>query len=124
VEKSYSGVFYILFDDKTSIRVPWNSRVGIYSVGLPELSYENVETILSNINFKTDETGVISYSPVGPKLVATYSDPRVIYLGLIETFPEAISIFYVGSRESEEDWKTFISAISEGFDENGNPIVS
>jgi hypothetical protein len=124
VSKTYSGIFYVFFTDDVEYRIPWDSAFGLYPLEEPDATPEVIETIMSNIQVNTDMNGVISYSPAGPRFLSTYMDPRVIYLGLKLTFPDAREILYRGSLDDLEGWNGFTQALTSAVDENDNPIVS
>jgi hypothetical protein len=122
--KYYSGVFYVFFEDGTEYLIPWNSDIGVYSLENFGVDGEIVEAIKGNIATNTDSNGVIEYSPVGPKFVSTYMDPKVIYLGLKITFPDAKQILYRGSLDDLPSWNDFVAELSAGLDEHGEAVVS
>lgn len=122
--KYYSGVFYVFFEDDTEYLIPWNSDVGVYSLGDFGVDDKIIGAIKGNIAINTDSNGVIEYSPIGPKFVSTYMDPKVVYLGLKMTFPDAKQITYRGSLDDLASWNDFVAELSTGLDEHGEAIVS
>ena len=121
---NYSGVFYVFFEDGAEYRLPWDSGFGLHSIGLPDDNLEILEAVKDNIEVNTDANGVIAYSPAGPRFVSTQMDPKVVYLGLKLTFPDAKKIMYRGSLDDLESWNDFVGGLSTGLDEHGEAIVS
>lgn len=122
--EEYSGVFYIFFEDGVEYQIPWDSSLGVYSLGTSDINVETVKAIRGNIQANTDQNGVIEYSPAGPRYLSTLMDPKVVYLGLMLTFPDATEIAYRGSLDDIESWNAFTAALSGGLDEHGEAIVS
>jgi hypothetical protein len=122
--RNYSGVFYIFFKDEVEYQIPWDSSLGVYSLGTSDIHVEMVRAVKGNIQANTDANGIIEYSPVGPKFLSTLMDPKVVYLGLKLTFPDATEIAYRGSLDDLESWNAFTAALSSGVDEHGEAIVS
>jgi hypothetical protein len=125
MEKSYKGEFFVSFgeeEDETLV-FKWNSSDGLLS-NSEDTSDETVAGIIGNISARTDLGGVIAYSPVGPFLEFNLRDPKVIYLALYLTFPDAFSIRYEGSLENREEWEEFTSEMqAPPVDKDGFPVV-
>lgn len=125
MEKIYDGQFYVVFDEeeKDYLVFHWDSSTGLIS-DFYKTTYEDINGIIGNVAAKTDLGGTIAYSPVGPFLEFNIYDPRVIYLALLLTYPDALAIRYVGSLENPEEWKEFTSAMEAGpVDKDGFPVV-
>lgn len=121
----YNGQFYVVFDEKEEdyLIFHWDSSTGLIP-DLKDTTYEKIDAIIANVAAKTDFGGTVAYSPVGPFLDFNIYDPRVIYLALLLTYPDALSIRYVGSLENPEEWKEFTSAMEAGpVDKDGFPVV-
>lgn len=125
MEKTYNGRFYVVFgeNEENQLIFHYNSRYGLRP-DFGEGSYEKIDAIISNVAARTNLGGVIAYSPVGPFLEFNPSDPRVVYLALRLTYPDALSISYLGLLENREELEEFISTIeAPPVDKDGFPVV-
>jgi hypothetical protein len=121
----YNGQFYVFFDEKKEdyLIFHWDSSTGLIP-DFKDTNYEKIGAIIANVAAKTDFGGTVAYSPIGPFLEFNVSDPRVIYLALLLTYPDALSIRYDGSLENREEWEEFTSAMEAGpVDKDGFPVV-
>jgi hypothetical protein len=125
MEKIYKGKFFVVFDEKeeNTLIFDWTSTDGLMPKS-ENTSFNLVNGIFGNISAKADPGGTIAYSPVGPFLQFSIYDPKVVYLGLLLTYPDAFSIRYEGSLEDREDWDEFTSAMeAPPVDKDGFPVV-
>jgi hypothetical protein len=125
MEKSYKGEFFVSFgeEEDDTLVFKWDSSDGLLSDS-EDTSEETVAGIIGNISARADLGGTIAYSPEGPFLQFSIYDPKVIYLALSLTYPDAISIRYEGSLENREEWEEFTSAMeAPPVDKDGFPVV-
>jgi hypothetical protein len=124
MEKSYKGEFFVSFDEEEDTLVfKWDSSEGLLSDS-GDANDETIAGIIGNISARADLGGVIAYSPVGPFLEFNLRDPKVIYLALYLTYPDALSIRYEGSLENREEWEEFTSGMeAPPVDKDGFPVV-
>lgn len=125
MEELHKGEFVVEFDEKeeNDLIFYWNNSDGL----LPDFKktdYQTVAGVIGNIAAKVDSGGTIAYSPVGPFLRFSIYDPKVVYLGLLLTYPDALSIRYKGSLENREEWEEFTSEMeAPPVDKDGFPVV-
>ncbi len=125
MEKSYKGEFFVSFDEEEDdiLVFKWSSSEGLLSDS-GDTNDDTIAGIIGNISAKADLGGTIAYSPEGPFLPFSIYDPKVVYLGLLLTYPDALSIRYEGSLEDREDWEEFTSAMeAPPVDKDGFPVV-
>jgi hypothetical protein len=125
MEKLYKGNFFVVLDEKeeNDLIFDWTSNDGLMPKS-ENTSFRLVNGIFGNIAAKADLGGTIAYSPVGPFLRFSIYDPKVVYLGLLLTYPDALSIRYEGSLENREEWEEFTSGMeAPPVDKDGFPVV-
>ena len=123
-KETYMGHFIVELDETTSYDFLFSSTDGLLPRPAYDITEDDIQLILRNLDAITDEFGYVSYSPVGPSLLSDELDPKVIYIALLNTYRDAKKIHTIGQlQESEEDWAGFIQSIHDPIDEDTESVV-